>query len=216
MQQLNPSQGWAFTSLKCLGTLSRAMGYLVSTCPRYLAHPDFAQMEMSVEMAYHTLQELAHGVDKDGKKTAVKPQQSKILKDPHYMSLMKEIERQRNHQGHFPIHPKMDMLRTIAIQHFARAQMGEEDQVQADATPNPHTSTRMIVFCSYRECVEQIVEMLNEEQPMIRAHKFIGQGTDKRGGKGVTQKVQLEVRFITFLAIYCLMSCEAHTGIQGW
>ena len=171
------------------------MGYLVGTRPGFLAPPDSSQMEMSVEMAYHTLQELAH-------ETTGNRQQSGILKNPHYMSLMKEIERQRNHQGRFPVHPKMHMLRTIAIQHFARAQMDEEDRVQADGRPNPHTSTRMIVFCSYRECVEQIAEMLNEEQPMIRAHKFIGQGTDKRGGKGVTQKVQLEVCFIAFLVIY--------------
>ena len=216
MQQLNRSQMWALTTLKCLGTLSRAMGYLVSACPDlFLAPPDSAQMEMSVEMAYHTLQELVHSVDKDGNRT-VKPRQSKILKDPHYMGLMSEIEQQRNNQGHFPIHPKMDMLRTITIRHFARAQVDEEDQAQDDAAPNLHTSTRMIVFCSYRECVEQIVEMLNEEQPMIRAHKFIGQGTDKRGGKGVTQKVQLEVRFIAFPVICCLMPCEAPTGIQGW
>jgi hypothetical protein len=43
-------------------------------------------MEMSVEMAYHTLQELVQGVDKDGKTTAIKPQQSKILKDPNYIT----------------------------------------------------------------------------------------------------------------------------------
>ena len=157
---------------------------------------------MSVAMAYHTLQELVQGVDKDGK-TAIKPQQSKILNDPHYISLMKEIERQRTQQGHFPMHPKMDRLRTIAIQYFARAQVDEQDRVQDGGAPNPHTSTGMIIFCSFRECVEQIVEMLNEEQPMIRAHKFIGQSTDKRGGKGVKQKEQLEVRFTTFVAIYC-------------
>ena len=151
-------------------------------------------MEMSVAMAYHTLQELVQAFDKDGNATEIKPQQSKILKDPHYINLMKEIERQRTQQGHFPMHPKMDKLRTIAVQYFARAQMDEEDRVQAGGAPNPHTSTGMIIFCGYRECVEQIVEMLNEEQPMIRAHKFIGQGTDKRGGKGVRQKEQLEVR----------------------
>lgn len=167
-------------------------------------------------MAYHTLQELVQGVDKDGKTTAIKPQQSKILKDPHYISLMKEIERQRTQQGHFPMHPKMDKLRTIAVQYFARAEIDEQDRVQAGGTPNPHTSTGMIIFCSFRECVEQIVEMLNEEQPMIRAHKFIGQSTDKRGGKGVKQKEQLEVRVTTFVAIYCFMLSEGHRRFQEW
>lgn len=165
-------------------------------------------------MAYHTLQEL-QGVDKDGKTTAIKPQQSKILKDPHYINLMKEIERQCTQQGHFPMHPKMDRLRTIAVQYFARAQMDEDDQVQAGGAPNPHTSTRMIIFCSYRECVEQIVEMLNEEQPMIRAHKFIGQSTDKRGGKGVNQKEQLEVCPTTFVVICCLMLSKVIEGFKN-
>jgi ATP-dependent DNA helicase MPH1 len=183
---------------------------------RFLTTPDSAQMEMSVAMAYHTLQGLVQGVDKDGKTTAIKPQQSKILKDPHYTDLMKEIERQCTQQGHFPMHPKMDKLRTIAVQYFARAQMNEDDRVQADGAPNPHTPTGMIIFCSYRECVEQIVEMLNEEQPMIRAHKFIGQSTDKRGGKGATQKVQLEVRSTTFVVIYCLMLSEGPRGFQEW
>jgi ATP-dependent DNA helicase MPH1 len=172
-------------------------------------------MEMSVEMAYHHLQELVHGVDKDGKKIEVNPQQAKILKNPHYMSLIKEVERQRNQQGHFQMHPKMTKLRTIAIQYFARAQMDEEDRVQAGGVQNPHSTTRMIVFCSYRECVEQIVQMLNEEQPIIRAHKFIGQGTDKRGGKGVTQKEQLEVHFGTLFVNHCLMPFAGHAGIQG-
>lgn len=173
-------------------------------------------MEMSVAMAYHTLQELVQGVDKDGKTTTVKPQQSKILQDPHYINLMKEIERQCTQQGRFPMHPKMDKLRTIAVQYFARAQMDEDDRVQAGGAPISHTSTGMIIFCSFRECVEQIVEMLNEEQPMIRAHKFIGQSTDKRGGKGVKQKEQLEVRFIIFVAIYFLMLSEGPRRFQEW
>jgi ATP-dependent DNA helicase MPH1 len=173
-------------------------------------------MEMSVEMAYHTLQELGHVVDKDGQETKTKSQQSRILNDPQYISLMKEIERQCNQQGRFPAHPKMVKLRIIAVQHFARAEIDEEDRVRANGAPNPHSSTRMIIFCSYRECVEQIVEMLNEEQPIIRPHKFIGQGTDKRGGKGVTQKGQLEVHLTPFW--WSIISClfEGHTGIQGW
>jgi len=178
--------------------------------PRSLAPPDSAQMEMCIEMAYHTLQELVQSVDKDGKITAIKPQQSKLLKDPHYISVMKEIERQCTQRGHFPMHPKMDRLRTIVVQYFARAQMDEEDRVRAGGAPDSHTSTRMIIFCSYRECVEQIVEMLKEEEPMIRVHKFIGQGTDKRGGKGVKQNEQLEVRFTALVAIYYPMLSEGH------
>lgn len=50
-----------------------------------------------------------------------------------------------------------------------------------------------MVFMTFQEAVDEIVEVLNFERPLIRAHKFIGQGTDKQGKKGLAQKKQLEV-----------------------
>ena len=40
--------------------------------------------------------------------------------------------------------------------------------------------------------------MLNEERPLIRATRFIGQGTDKQGKRGFAQKEQLDVGFLYF------------------
>ena len=40
--------------------------------------------------------------------------------------------------------------------------------------------------------VEEIVDLLNKDSPIIRAKPFIGQGTDKQGRKGYAQKEQLE------------------------
>jgi ATP-dependent DNA helicase MPH1 len=40
---------------------------------------------------------------------------------------------------------------------------------------------------------DQIVDFMNQQQPMIKATRFIGQGTDKKGGKGFDQKLQQTV-----------------------
>ena len=53
--------------------------------------------------------------------------------------------------------------------------------------------SRAMVFATYRENVGEIVDALNQEHPMIRASRFIGQGIDKQGRKGYAQKEQLEV-----------------------
>jgi len=143
-------------------------------------------------MAYNSLLDLAQEKKKDAKGKPTGLVQSKISQDPNYIALVKEIERQRNDNGSFPVHPKIEKLRMLAIQHFAGAELEEEEKVKPGAGPAVST-TKMIVFCTYRDCVDEIVEMLNTQQPMIRAHRFIGQGTDKRGGKGVTQKAQIGV-----------------------
>jgi ATP-dependent DNA helicase MPH1 len=146
-------------------------------------------MEFSVGMAYNSLLDLGQG---SNKKEPAKTTQSKISRDPNYIAIMKEIERQRNDKGAFPTHPKMEKLRMLAIQHFAGAEIDEEEKAKPGSKP-AESMTKMIVFCTYRDCVDEIVDMLNDQQPMIRAHRFIGQGTDKRGGKGVTQKAQIGV-----------------------
>lgn len=145
-------------------------------------------------MAYNTLKDIGEGKKKAKGKGAEKEKetQTKISQEPDFIACMKEIERQQAIKKTFPRHPKMEKLREIAIQHFAGAELEEEAKAKPGTEPAP-TTTKMIVFCTFRECVDEIVEMLDEQQPMIRAHKFIGQGTDKRGGKGVTQKQQIAV-----------------------
>jgi ATP-dependent DNA helicase MPH1 len=145
-------------------------------------------------MAYNGLRDLGQGGTNAKNKKSEKETQtpSKIAQDPDYIACIQEIERQKAIKKTFPRHPKMERLRELAIQHFAGAELEEEAKAKPGSDPAMST-TKMIVFCTYRECVDEIVEMLDEQQPMIRAHKFIGQGTDKRGGKGVTQKKQIAV-----------------------
>jgi len=92
---------------------------------------------------------------------------------------MQELERQK--ATGFNLHPKMEVLLNILIQHFGRQEEGLEE-------------TRVMVFSSYRAVVDRIVEELAKHKPLLRATRFIGQSTDKQGKRGLAQKEQQEVR----------------------
>jgi ATP-dependent DNA helicase MPH1 len=142
-----------------------------------------------MSMCYTYLHEIADdtGVDGDEKKNS---KAAGFRANPNFQALMKELEVQQA-RG-FSIHPKMDMLKTLVVQYFGQ-RMGEGDGGEDDGGE----ATRVMVFVTFRAAVEEIVEVLNAEKPLIRATKFIGQGTDKQGKKGFAQKEQLEVRIIT-------------------
>ncbi|KAI0662624.1 hypothetical protein C8Q70DRAFT_1128612 [Cubamyces menziesii] len=147
-----------------LGPLARAMGYL---------------MENSISMCYTYLKGIADGFDDNGGKKALRKMEG-------FTQLMKEFEKQAA-RG-FSMHPKMDTLKTLLVDHFAK-QLPDGD----GGASAPGGQSRAMVFVSFRECVEEIVELLNKESPIIRAKAFIGQGTDKQGKRGYAQKEQLEV-----------------------
>ncbi|CAG8645682.1 10842_t:CDS:2, partial [Acaulospora colombiana] len=148
------------------------------------------KLEYSITMGYRALKEVTEGGKQQAKKFTSSKGDSKISNDPNYIATIREMERQRDLlRNRFPAHPKMDKLRTIAIQHFARAELEEEGKSTSSLGVS---STKMIVFCTFRDCIEEIVEILNEQRPMIRAHRFIGQSTNARG-KGVSQKEQVEI-----------------------
>lgn len=169
-----------------LGPLARAMGYLVSS----YAFSSFDrllirfQMEMSISMCYGFLKEIVDTQDDTGAKR-------NLRKSDGFKSLMTKFEEQA--ERGFSMHPKMDVLRTLLIDHFG--QQLPDDVEGSDAQPG---QSRAMVFVSFRQCVEEVVELLNKESPMIRAKAFIGQGTDKQGKKGYAQKEQLEVCMIHY------------------
>ncbi|GLB36401.1 putative type III restriction enzyme, res subunit [Lyophyllum shimeji] len=170
--QLTPDQKWAYGSLSRLAALARAMGYLV---------------EGTMGMCHTYLQELVHAGD-DGDapasgKTAGAAKKKALRGDPMFQAVLRELELQRA-RG-FSLHPKMDRLKSLVIEHFAQ-QLGDGE----DGSSN---QTRAMVFVTFREAVDEVVEALNFDRPLIRAHKFIGQGTDKQGKKGLAQKEQLDI-----------------------
>jgi ATP-dependent DNA helicase MPH1 len=157
-------------SLSCIFFLSR-----------YLT-PISHQIEASMGMCHTHLQELSHRKDDDGQESK---KAQKLSADPKFQAVMTELETQRT-RG-FSFHPKMDRLKGLILQHFADRTVDENTEEDE--------GTRAMVFVTYRECVDEIVEMLNAEKPLIRATKFVGQGTDKQGKRGFAQKEQLEVGF---------------------
>ncbi len=71
-------------------------------------------------------------------------------------------------------HPKMEKLREIL-----------EKQLSNDE------SSRVLVFCHFRDSVNNIVKYFNKNE-IVRAHRFVGQQT-KDTDKGLTQKEQVEI-----------------------
>ncbi|CAA7264708.1 unnamed protein product [Cyclocybe aegerita] len=169
MELRDPSHKRFYGSLSMLSKLARAMLYLltgsIGSCYTFL---------------YDVSQEPAD--EDDGKKSKGK----KLKDDPNFRILMTELESQRA-RG-FDIHPKVEKLKTILIQHFG-SRLAEKDGEGKDNIDE----SRIMVFSSYRAVVDEIVEELDKERPLIRATRFIGQGADKQGKKGLAQKQQLEV-----------------------
>ncbi|KAF9036451.1 P-loop containing nucleoside triphosphate hydrolase protein [Hymenopellis radicata] len=166
-QTIQAHQRWASGSLSLLASLARVMGYLI---------------EGTMKMCHKALLDLPD--DKkaaEGKKETIR---QKLRSEPAYQAVMKELER-HNARG-FPTHPKMDLLKSLILQHLTQRLPNDPDE-------GPAESTKVMVFATFRPCVEELVDFLNAESPIIRASRFIGQGTDKEGRRGLAQKVQLEV-----------------------
>lgn len=100
-----------------------------------------------------------------------KKQENKKMKLAQVLNLAASIPDQ--------IHPKMASTIEIISEHL---------QKEADAG-NPNS--KVMVFCSLRECVHEIVELLNRTEG-LRATVFIGQAADRQG-RGLRQKEQQEI-----------------------
>jgi ATP-dependent DNA helicase MPH1 len=121
---------------------------------------------------------------------------SGLNKDPAFQALIEELKLQKN-RG-FAIHPKLEKLKTLVVQHFGR-RLRDDDGSNADERSDE--DTRTIVFVTFREAVDEIVDFLNQESPLLRATKFIGQGIDKKGNKGLAQREQLDVSSYSYSLI---------------
>jgi ATP-dependent DNA helicase MPH1 len=126
---------------------------------------------------------------------------SGLNKDPAFQALIDELKLQKS-RG-FAIHPKLEKLKTLVVQHFGQRL---RDDGGSNAGERSDEDTRTIVFVTFREAVDEIVDFLNQESPLLRATKFIGQGIDKKGNKGLAQHEQLDVSSYS----YSLITSFAH------
>ena len=107
---------------------------------------------------------------------------SVLSKDFTFQTLMTKLRLQKS-QG-FAIHPKMEKLKMLMIDHFCQ-QLHNDDASTVSMQVSDDTQAMVVVtFC---EAVDKIVDFLNQESPLLRATKFIGQATDKKGNKGLMQ-----------------------------
>ncbi|NXJ80145.1 FANCM protein, partial [Trogon melanurus] len=85
-------------------------------------------------------------------------------------------------------HPKLKKLEEIVIEHFQSWKKG----FTTEGTSVDTVDTRVMIFSSFRDSVQEIAEMLARLRPVVRVMTFIGHSTGK-STKGFTQKEQLEV-----------------------
>lgn len=120
---------------------------------------------------------------------------SKITSESDFVQLMSTLEAQRT-RG-FETHPKMRMVQEIVNDHFLKQSRSGESAEPHELDQDSPMSGKIMVFIQYRDCVDEVVALLNRQQPVINASRFIGQGTDKQGRKGINQSEQIEVRNLT-------------------
>lgn len=147
-------------------------------------------------MCHTSLKEAVEEKGDDAGKKSNQKSTAQLRSNPEFQALMTEVEKQINRTGGPAPHPKMEQLKTLLVQHFGSRMSDEQDGEEQE--------TRAMVFVTNRGCVDEIVEMLNGNRPLLRATKFIGQGTDKQGNKGYAQKEQLQVILVPFLEIEML------------
>ncbi|XP_038611928.1 Fanconi anemia group M protein [Tachyglossus aculeatus] len=85
----------------------------------------------------------------------------------------------------FYSHPKLKKLEEVVVEHFRTWKDQRVSESNCDGT-------RVMIFSSFRDSVQEIADMLHQHHPIIRAMTFVGQGSGKNV-KGFTQKEQLEV-----------------------
>jgi ATP-dependent DNA helicase MPH1 len=157
-------------------------------------------------MCYRKLKEAVEA-PKSGKSTG-------LAKDQNVKSALEALERQMTTGD--CVHPKMDKLLSILLEHFVTPtpvpqDTGQEGGQGAEqgAGKQPNVSTRAMIFSSNRAAVEEIVNFLSTHHPLLKPTKFVGQGTDGEGGRGMSQKEQIEVRRS---AQRCVHSDSCHPG----
>ncbi|XP_061699193.1 Fanconi anemia group M protein isoform X2 [Syngnathoides biaculeatus] len=120
---------------------------------------------------------------------------NELQRTPTFMELYHEMEAKFGKQpgadeAFIYGHPKLQKLEEVVLQHFQRLAQRPSDNNGSDAK---EVSTRVMIFSSFRDSVQEIASMLDRHRPLIRVMTFMGQASAGKGVKGFTQKEQLEV-----------------------
>ncbi|XP_070776576.1 Fanconi anemia group M protein [Enoplosus armatus] len=121
---------------------------------------------------------------------------NELQRTPTFMDLYHEMEAMFLNPSAGPdepfvySHPKLEKLEEVVLQHF---RLWAESSADSNGSGLQEVSTRVMIFSSFRESVQEIAAMLNRHAPLIRVMTFMGQASAGKGVKGFTQKEQLEV-----------------------
>ncbi|KAN0065618.1 3'-5' DNA helicase [Thecaphora frezii] len=180
----------------------RAMAILRERPQLYRSTSELADMatsmqhllEQSVMIFYHRLLSKQRGVDANGKKAATKKQQASANSNSTVREIVRELEMMQDEQGRI-VHPKMFELRRLVCDHFSnhriQQMLAQEPTGEDEGGGTTAHETRVMVFCSFRECVNEIVDYLNSSG--LKVTPFVGQATTKNGGRGMSQRDQERV-----------------------
>ncbi|KAI0100403.1 hypothetical protein GGR51DRAFT_532791 [Nemania sp. FL0031] len=129
---------------------------------------------------YDNLAQFRDEIEGQGQKGSKYKRQ--IVEDASFREMMTKIDRWVRNDN-FVGHPKLAELSTTVLNHFIDAGNGRED--------HPASNTRIIVFSEYRDSAEEIVRVLNNHQPLVKAAVFVGQADSKRS-EGMKQAEQIQ------------------------
>ncbi|ODN92051.1 hypothetical protein L198_05723 [Cryptococcus wingfieldii CBS 7118] len=165
---------WVYGPLGQVEKMARAMQYL---------------LEFSLGMFATNLGEILTGKSSTGKKANTNGGANSLANNFAAQRLQRDVDEElnsikigRNGKSATDRHPKMAKTLELLMAHFAQAE-------EEETTLGQKNDTRAMVFCSFRPCVLEIVDMLNENAPLLKATKFVGQ-SDRDGDKGFNQKEQ--------------------------
>uniref|UniRef100_A0A4W5QR91 Helicase C-terminal domain-containing protein n=1 Tax=Hucho hucho TaxID=62062 RepID=A0A4W5QR91_9TELE len=138
--------------------------------------------ELLLQMGLRSLFHFVQGI-MDGTKEMSRAR-NELQRNATFMDLYQEMEAMFGVVGlEEPFvysHPKLQKLEEVVLGHF---------KTWAESS----VSTRVMIFSSFRESVQEIAAMLNRHLPLVKVMTFMGQASAGKGVKGFTQKEQLEV-----------------------
>ncbi|CAL8301508.1 unnamed protein product [Boreogadus saida] len=153
--------------------------------------------ELLMQMGLRSLFFFVQGI-MDGSKAMARAR-NELQRTPVFMDLYKEMEAMFMKSPADPdqpfiySHPKLKKLEEVVLQHFRLwAENSANKTETTSGSAEGGVSTRVMIFSSFRESVQEIASMLNQHAPLIRVMTFMGQASAGKGVKGFTQKEQLE------------------------
>ncbi|XP_058844061.1 Fanconi anemia group M protein-like isoform X2 [Acipenser ruthenus] len=149
--------------------------------------------ELLLQMGIRSLFLFMQGI-MDGTKGMTRAR-NELSRNPDFMGLYQQMEAMfvdssrasatRADRPFVYSHPKLRKLEEVVVEHF-------QSWSQREGQPCAGGATRVMIFSSFRESVQEIAEMLSRHQPLIKVMTFMGQSSAGKGVRGFTQKEQLE------------------------